>query len=986
MILTSCTVDLVRGRVTRDDTSIALTTREVELLRYLAANPCRVVPRDELLRVVWGYSDAALTRASDNAIRRLRAKVEADPAHPDHVLTVHGVGYRFEPGDRPTPTAPPPAPAWEPLGAGVRIDPARRRVQRDGAPEEPLTESEAALLAALRKTAGVVDRAALGRAIWGQGRRDGRAVDQLVAKLRKKLEADPSRPAVLRTARGGGYRLETGLPEPAAVHGLVGRGRLFAEVERAHRRPGWVLLVGFAGIGKSSLARAVAPDEPWADLARASTAEEAARVIARALELSLEGDDPVQRVGLALRHRADAGLVLDNLEGVAGAAGLVDRLRELAPAARLLGTSRVRLGARGEQGVEVGPLSEAEAAEVFVRRARRVPDGREHRSDDPEVLAIVAHLDGVPLAIELAAALTAVMDVGALRERLRVGLLQQRGGGRHGHLGVVIDQALRGLRPNERDALSVLSLFASGFDVEDAEGLLGDDAVGVLGALRDHSLLRQLPTDDRTVRSGVWQSVREVLAPDVSAEAALRWCAHLARSWTPEARERLGWDGTEARTRRLFRQTGDLEGAARLALRLGDPDLAAGCAEAVVWSCQVAGPYRLGVALAEEVLAAGPGPAPYTRLLVALADLRSSAGQWDRSIDEAAEASRRAAALDDPKLELRARIRAGHLALDLRGSEVALGLYQGAVAVAERTGATDGTVSFARSMQARIERKDREEIDWLRIAIREARDAGNRPLQLRTQALLGIALRNQGELGEARALFEAVYRSAEGPLFRWARVAAANHIIPVVLLSHGSEEARRWAEAFLEQARLVGSRSGEVRARFRLVSVSHDLDELDALEQDLGATPEFDEIAAEASILRAQVLRDRGDVQGSIRAAERAAQLEPGAAPHRASVILSELAMSQLASGDVVAARATLERAPAAVGINRVHRLAQLALLGRVEGSTRNLDLSAVRAEAARTGAALPDDDEEAIVMLLGQWVPRLLEGVSRSPRGDGEP
>ncbi|MEQ1566077.1 MAG: winged helix-turn-helix domain-containing protein, partial [Myxococcota bacterium] len=74
-----------------------LTTREVELLRYLAANPSRVIPRDELLAQVWGYAGTVMSRASDNTVRRLREKIERDPAHPDHLLTVHGVGYRFEP-------------------------------------------------------------------------------------------------------------------------------------------------------------------------------------------------------------------------------------------------------------------------------------------------------------------------------------------------------------------------------------------------------------------------------------------------------------------------------------------------------------------------------------------------------------------------------------------------------------------------------------------------------------------------------------------------------------------------------------------------------------------------------------------------------------------------------------------------------------------------------------------------------------------------
>src|SRR5262245_41617554 len=93
--LTACRVDLERGQVLRDGLVQTLTTREVEPLRFLVANQDRVVPRNELLRKVWGYSDAVVSRASDNAIRRLREKIEREPAVPDHVLTSFGEGYRF---------------------------------------------------------------------------------------------------------------------------------------------------------------------------------------------------------------------------------------------------------------------------------------------------------------------------------------------------------------------------------------------------------------------------------------------------------------------------------------------------------------------------------------------------------------------------------------------------------------------------------------------------------------------------------------------------------------------------------------------------------------------------------------------------------------------------------------------------------------------------------------------------------------------------
>jgi DNA-binding response OmpR family regulator len=87
------TVDLTLARATRGSDDLALTRRECDLLRYLAERPGKVASRDELLRVVWGYHEATLTRTIDNFIARLRRKIETDPRHPRYIRTVHGDGY-----------------------------------------------------------------------------------------------------------------------------------------------------------------------------------------------------------------------------------------------------------------------------------------------------------------------------------------------------------------------------------------------------------------------------------------------------------------------------------------------------------------------------------------------------------------------------------------------------------------------------------------------------------------------------------------------------------------------------------------------------------------------------------------------------------------------------------------------------------------------------------------------------------------------------
>ncbi len=91
---TRFTVDVTRdGRVDRQD----LTAREVDLLRWFQANPEVVHSRESLLERFWGVSYGGTTRTLDQHIAKLRQKIEADTANPRHILTVHGVGYRFMP-------------------------------------------------------------------------------------------------------------------------------------------------------------------------------------------------------------------------------------------------------------------------------------------------------------------------------------------------------------------------------------------------------------------------------------------------------------------------------------------------------------------------------------------------------------------------------------------------------------------------------------------------------------------------------------------------------------------------------------------------------------------------------------------------------------------------------------------------------------------------------------------------------------------------
>jgi DNA-binding response OmpR family regulator len=95
------TIDFEARTADRHGTALHLTDREFEILRYLAEHQARIVYRDELLKAVWGYPDAPLTRSVDHAIGRLRKKIESDARRPQFIQTVHGDGYRLVAQTRP---------------------------------------------------------------------------------------------------------------------------------------------------------------------------------------------------------------------------------------------------------------------------------------------------------------------------------------------------------------------------------------------------------------------------------------------------------------------------------------------------------------------------------------------------------------------------------------------------------------------------------------------------------------------------------------------------------------------------------------------------------------------------------------------------------------------------------------------------------------------------------------------------------------------
>jgi DNA-binding response OmpR family regulator len=96
-VFADVTVDSSKTEITRGGEKILVTRKEFKTMEFLTKNAQRVISRDELLDKVWGYENYPSTRTVDNHMLRLRQKLEKDPSRPSHLLTVHGLGYKFVP-------------------------------------------------------------------------------------------------------------------------------------------------------------------------------------------------------------------------------------------------------------------------------------------------------------------------------------------------------------------------------------------------------------------------------------------------------------------------------------------------------------------------------------------------------------------------------------------------------------------------------------------------------------------------------------------------------------------------------------------------------------------------------------------------------------------------------------------------------------------------------------------------------------------------
>ncbi|MFI6992465.1 ATP-binding protein [Nonomuraea wenchangensis] len=444
---------------------------------------------------------------------------------------------------------------------------------------------------------------------------------------------------------------------PAELNSFVGRRREIAEVKRLLGEGRLVTLAGVGGVGKSRLALRVAfdlrrayHDGVWlVELAALESPELLVATVMAALGLQDSASRPsIEVLAAHLRDRRTL-VVLDNCEHLLDAcAALADRLVRAAPGLRILATSRQALGVTGEQVLQVPTLavpeaagtagradSQTDAVRLFAERARAVLPGFEITDANREAVARVCRrLDGIPLAIELAAVRLRSLSVEQLLERLddRFRLLTtgaRTAMPRQQTLRSLIDWSHALCTEQERLLWSRLSVFSGGLDLEAAEqvcsggGIPPEDVMDLVGGLVDKSVLAR-EEHRQSVRYRLLETIRQYgreRLRESGEEAELR-ARHRAYFRDLALRARHDWYGPDqvAWFARLRADHGNLRTALDSALpSSGSSPYAPGpdgvrdglvLATALCFHWIAAGALREGRAWLARLLAAAPEPSP----------------------------------------------------------------------------------------------------------------------------------------------------------------------------------------------------------------------------------------------------------------------------------------------------------------------------------------------------------------------------------------
>lgn len=350
---------------------------------------------------------------------------------------------------------------------------------------------------------------------------------------------------------------------PGARHSLtrfIGRGTETAALLQQLRDTRLVTLVGAPGTGKTRLAAEASHSagsfrdgvRPVA-LATVSEPGDVLTELAASLDVRAAEDTLVDALLEALRSQ-ESLVLLDNCEHVVGpVAALVERILTSCPGVRVLATSRVPLGVPGERLHRVPALDRTDAYDLFVDRAALVTDLVLDEDGTAWVRRICDRLDGLPLAIELAARQARVLSLPDLAERLDTELARAAAPGNSPDaptMAATIEWSCHLLTPAQNGLFETLSVFAGSFDVQAVEAVSGggEDLVADLGVVVDHSLLLAEPSTSGALRYRMLEPIRQYAAARLAGRGAAeesreRHAQHYLRAARTASAGLMGVDG-----------------------------------------------------------------------------------------------------------------------------------------------------------------------------------------------------------------------------------------------------------------------------------------------------------------------------------------------------------------------------------------------------------------------------------------------------------
>lgn len=433
----------------------------------------------------------------------------------------------------------------------------------------------------------------------------------------------PDAPKAFRVVRQRGLWLPVAqLPRslPAERDGFVGRMDALDELAR-HFASGarLVSVLGVGGVGKTRLAQRFGwiflgefPGGVWfCDLSQASTFDGLVHAVAQGLGMPLLKGNAVTQLGAAIAGRGACLVILDNFEQVRSfAEATVGRWLEYAGEAQFIATTRAVLGIVGEQELILSPMPTADGAELFVHRAAAAKaDFRPMAEDNAAIASLVRLLDGLPLAIELAAARIRVMPPRTLLRRMseRFMLLASHGGrvDRHATLKATFDWSWDLLTPAEKAAIAQLSVFEGGFTLIAVEAVLdltsgaaNESTMDLVESLEQKSLVRQVSDHRFDLLGSIQQYAADQLQSEGRFPGSGMYAMTLAR--TRHSRYYSALDEREAVADRCA-DIDNLISACARAVEYADAKVATNALGGAWTALKLCGPFRRAVELAALV-------------------------------------------------------------------------------------------------------------------------------------------------------------------------------------------------------------------------------------------------------------------------------------------------------------------------------------------------------------------------------------------------